>query len=159
MTDNRYIITRRGMEKLRARLKEIKEVDRPQNVTDIEEARAHGDISENAEFHAAKERQAFLEGEMRELEDKLGRAEVVDPSTLGGDKVVFGATVTLLNVDTDEEVTYQIVGTDESDIKEGTISYQSPIARAIIGKEEGDEVVFQAPGGSRTYEIMEVEFK
>lgn len=159
MTEERYVVTRKGMEQLRARLKAIKEIERPQNVQDIEEARAHGDISENAEFHAAKERQAFLEGEMRELEDKLGRAQVVDPAELDGDRVVFGATVTLLNVDTDEEVTYQIVGVDEADIKEGTISYQSPIARALIGKEEGDEVVFQAPGGARTYEIMEVVFE
>ncbi len=154
-----YVVTKAGYEKLHARLKYIKEVERPQNVRDIEEARAHGDLSENAEFHAAKERQAFLEGEKNMLGDKLGRAQVIDPATMSGDKVVFGATVELLNVDTDEEVTYQIVGADEGDIKQGRVSYVSPIARALIGREEGDEVDVQTPGGERSYEILSVEFK
>ena len=146
------------MVKLRARLRQIMEVDRPQNVRDIEEARAHGDLSENAEYHAAKERQGFLDAEKRDLEDKIGRARVIDPSTLSGERVVFGATVTLLNLDTDVEVTYQIVGVDEADIKQGTISYESPLARAILRKEVGDDVTFQAPGGAREYEVMDVRF-
>ena len=151
-------MTPNGMNQLRLRLREIKEVDRPQNVRDIEEARAHGDLSENAEYHAAKEKQGFLETELREIEDKISRAQIIDPSTLDGDRVVFGATVALLNLDTDEEVTYSIVGVEEADVKAGTISYKSPIARGLIGKEEGDEVVVQVPGGARTYEIVEVSF-
>ncbi len=158
MPVERYWVTRPGLLRLRQRLREIKEVDRPQNVRDIEDARAHGDLKENAEYHAAKERQGFLDGEMRGIEDKLSRAQVVDPLTLSGDRVVFGATVTVLNIDTDEEVTYQIVGEDESDIKLGRISYKAPLARALISKSEGDEVVFNAPGGARNFEIMEVTF-
>ncbi len=153
-----YVVTPEGLERLKARLKQIKEFDRPQNVRDIEEARAHGDLRENAEYHAAKERQGFLEGEMRSLEDKIARSQVVDPSTLSGEKVVFGATVKLLNQDTDEEVIYRIVGEDEADTKSGSISYKAPIARAIIGKSLGDEVVFNAPGGARKYEIIDVSF-
>ena len=133
-------------------------MDRPQNVQDIEEALAHGDLSENAEYHAAKERQGFIDAEKRDIEDQLSRAQMIDPATLSGDRVVFGAKVTLLNIDTDEEVSYQIVGVDEADLKSGTISYESPLARAMIGKEEGDEVVFQAPGGTRSYEVVEVAF-
>lgn len=153
-----YPMTIRGQKALLARLKEIKEVHRPQNVRDIEEARAHGDLSENAEYHAAKERQGLLDAELRNLEDKLSRAQVIDPATLGGDRVVFGAHVTVLNVDTDEEITYQIVGVDEADVKLGRVSYESPIARALIGKEEGDEVIVRAPGGDKDYEIVEVRF-
>jgi len=133
-------------------------VDRPENVRDIEEARAHGDLSENAEYHAAKERQGLLDAELRSLEDKVSRADVIDPTTLSGDKVVFGATVDLINIDTDDEVTYQIVGIDEADLKDGKISYASPLGRAIIGKEEGDEIEFRAPGGTRSYEVVEVRF-
>ncbi|PIE20224.1 MAG: transcription elongation factor GreA [Proteobacteria bacterium] len=158
MAVERYVVTREGFAKLRARLKQIKEVDRPQNVRDIEEARAHGDLRENAEFHAAKDRQGFLEGELRSIEDKLSRAQVIDPASLAGDRVVFGATVTVLNVETDEEVTYKIVGEDEGDLKQGTISYKAPIARALIGREEGDEIVFNAPGGARTFEVVEIAF-
>jgi transcription elongation factor GreA len=153
-----YVVTPEGLERLKQRLKQIKEVDRPQNVRDIEEARAHGDLRENAEYHAAKEKQGFLEGEMRSLEDKLARSQVVDISKLSGEKIVFGATVKLLNVDTDEEVTYRIVGEDEADTKSGSISYKAPIAKALIGRKVGDEVVFNAPGGSRTYEVIEVDF-
>jgi transcription elongation factor GreA len=156
---DRYVVTQRGMDQLRARLKQIKEFERMQNVHDIEEARAHGDLKENAEYHAAKERQGLLDAEMRMLEDKVSRAHVVDPAQLSGDKVVFGATVTVLNVGSDEEVTYQIVGVDETDVKRGLISYESPLARVLIGREEGDEVTFQAPGGARTYEIVEILFK
>ncbi|MCB9729021.1 MAG: transcription elongation factor GreA [Deltaproteobacteria bacterium] len=159
MSNDRYFVTVRGVEQLRERLRHIKEVERPQNVRDIEEARAHGDISENAEYHAAKERQAFIDGTIRELEDKLGRASIIDPATLNGSRVVFGATVTMLNIETDEESTYQIVGVDEADTKAGRISYESPLARAFIGKEEGDEVTFKAPGGARNYEILKVEFR
>jgi len=154
-----YVVTAAGLEKLRARLDQLKKVERPQNVRDIEEARAHGDLKENAEYHAAKERQGFIEGELRMIEDKLSRVRVIDPSKLSGTRVVFGATVQLLNVDTDEERTYRIVGEDEADIGVGTISYLAPIARALIGKDEGDEVRFQAPGGTRTFEIVQVRFE
>ena len=116
MSIERYLATPHGLAVLRKRVRQIKEVDRPENVRDIEEARAHGDLSENAEYHAAKERQGLLDAELRTLEDKISRADVIDPSTLSGDKVVFGATVDLVNIDTDEEVTYQIVGTDEADL-------------------------------------------
>ena len=153
-----YVVTLAGLEKLRARLDQLKKVERPQNVRDIEEARAHGDLKENAEYHAAKERQGFIEGELRTIEDKLSRVRVIDPSKLSGTRVVFGATVALLNIDTEEEVTYRIVGEDEADINAGTISYLAPIARALIGKDEGDQVKFQAPGGTRTFEIVEVRF-
>jgi transcription elongation factor GreA len=151
-------VTKRGLHALRERLRAIKEVDRPQNVQDIEEARAHGDLSENAEYHAAKERQGFIDAEKRDIEDQLSRAQMIDPASLSGDRVVFGAKVTLVNIDTDEEVSYQIVGVSEADLKSGTISYESPLARAMIGKEEGDEVVFRAPGGARTYEVVGVAF-
>jgi transcription elongation factor GreA len=147
-----------GERVLRARLKYLKEVERPQNVQDIEVARAHGDLSENAEYHAAKEKQGLLAAQMQEIEDKLSRAEVIDPKKLSGDRVVFGATVVLLDFDTDEEVTYQIVGVDEADPKQGKISYTSPLARAIIGKREGDYIEFEAPGGQREYDILKVSF-
>lgn len=159
MSSDRYVVTRRGFERLQSRLREIREIDRPQNVADIEEARAHGDLSENAEYHAAKERQGLLDAEMRTVEDQIARAQVIDPETIESDKVVFGATVALLNIDTDEEVTYQLVGADEADLKEGTISYISPLGRALIGKEEGDDVLFNAPGGARNYEVIEIRFE
>ncbi|MCC6621362.1 MAG: transcription elongation factor GreA [Deltaproteobacteria bacterium] len=151
-----YLVTREGLDRIKARLEQIKKVERPQNVRDIEEARAHGDLRENAEYHAAKERQGFLEGEMRQLEDKIARARVVDPAAIAGDKVVFGAIVEVLNTETDEAATYQIVGEDEADAKLGRISYKAPIAKALLGKKLGDEVVFKAPGGARTYEITAV---
>lgn len=159
MSDERYFVTVKGHTTLQARLKQILRVERPENVRDIEVARAHGDLSENAEYHAAKERQGHLDAEKRRLEDCLGRAVVVDPTGLSGDRVVFGATVTICNLDTDEEVTYQVVGEDEADVREGSINYRSPLARAMIAKEEGDEFVFSAPGGKRTYEIVEVQFR
>ena len=158
MNPDPYFCTPKGLLQIRTRLREIKERDRPENVADIEEARAHGDLSENAEYHAAKDRQGMLDAEMRGLEDKNSRAQAIDPTTLSGDKVVFGATVTLLQGDSDDEVTYQIVGENEASIKNGTISYKSPLARALIGKEEGDEATFHAPGGTRIYEIVEVQF-
>ena len=155
----RYPVTPVGFENLRRRIRAIKEVDRPANVRDIEEALSHGDLRENAEYHAAKERQGLLDAELRGLEDKLGRAQVVDPATLTAEeKVVFGATVELVNLDTDEALTYQVVSELEADIKGGKISWRSPLARALMGKEEGDEIVFQAPGGSRTYEVGRIRF-
>jgi transcription elongation factor GreA len=158
MNPDPYFCTPKGLLEIRARLREIKERDRPENVADIEEARAHGDLSENAEYHAAKDRQGMLDAEMRSLADKNSRAQAIDPTTLSGDKVVFGATVTVLQGDSDDEITYQIVGETEANIKNGTISYKSPLARALIGKEEGDEATFNAPGGTRRYEIVEVQF-
>lgn len=154
-----YLTSLTNLEKLKARLREIREIDRPNNVRDIEEARAHGDLRENAEYHAAKERQGLLDAEMRIIEDKIARSKVIDTSNLSGERVVFGAKVSLLNVDTEEEVVYTIVGEDEADAKNGSISYKAPIARALLGKTIGDEVVFMAPGGSRTYEITDVTFE
>ena len=154
----RIPVTRTGFRAMNDRLKHLKEVERPQNARDIEEARGHGDISENAEFHAAKEKQAFIAGSIAELEDRIARAEVIDPSKLGGSRVVFGATVTLYDLETEESVRYQIVGEDEADLAQGKISVSAPIARALIGKEVGDEAVVRAPGGDREYEIEDVEF-
>ena len=158
MSSDSYITTPAGLEKLKLRLRAIREVERPQNVEDIEVARAHGDLRENAEYHAAKERQGLLDAELRTLEDKIARAALVDVATLTGTKVVFGAQVTLLNTETDEVVSYILTSEDEADTKNGRISYKAPIARALIGKEIGDEVVVRAPGGDRTYEITEVDF-
>ncbi|GHF19081.1 transcription elongation factor GreA [Kordiimonas sediminis] len=146
-----------GHEALEAELKNLKSVERPAVVQAIEEARAHGDLSENAEYHAAKEKQGHIEGRILEIEGKLSRAQVIDPSTLSGDRIVFGATVTLIDED-DKTVKYQIVGADEGDVKEGRISYQSPIARAMIGKSTGAEIEVKTPGGERYYEIEKVEY-
>ena len=143
---------------MQAELKQLKEVDRPQNSRDIEEARGHGDLSENAEYHAAKEQQAFIAGNIRILEDRLARVEVIDPTKLSGSRVVFAATVTLFDLDKEEEVKYQIVGENEADLAEGKISIGSPVARALIGKEIGDEAIVRAPGGDREYEVVDVEF-
>jgi len=148
-----------GHAKLEADIKRLKTVERPAVIQAISEARAHGDLSENAEYHAAKERQSWIEGQLLELEDKFSRAQVIDPAKLSGDTVKFGATVTLADEDTDEEKTYQIVGDLEADVAEGKISISSPIARALIGKEEGDSVEVSAPGGARAYEIVKVEYK
>lgn len=153
-----YITTAEGLEKLKNRLRAIRETDRPQNVRDIEEARAHGDLRENAEYHAAKERQGLLDAEMRILEDKIARSKVVDLTGLKGDKIVFGARVTLLNIETDEEVVYTITGEDEADAKNGFISYKAPIAKALLGKKLGDEIVVKAPGGDRSYEVTGVHY-
>lgn len=155
---HRIPMTPAGRDRLRAELKQIREVERPQNVQDIEEARAHGDLSENAEYHAAKDRQGFLNARMKEVEARLSLAEVIDPNTLSGDRVVFGATVTLQDGDTGTEVVYTIVGEDESDAKKGLISVASPMARALIGKELDSEVRFKAPGGMREYEIVDIVF-
>jgi transcription elongation factor GreA len=147
-----------GLQKLREELKRLKEIERPRVIQAIAEARGHGDLSENAEYHAAKERQSFIEGRIREVEGKLAMAQVIDPATLSGERVVFGATVTLSDTESGEEVTYTIVGQDEADIRMGTISINSPIARALIGKEIGDTARVQAPKGAREYEIVDVRF-
>ncbi len=151
-------MTRAGKAKLLAELKHLKTVERPKNVRDIEEARAHGDLSENAEYAAAKDRQGHIEGRLMTLEDWLARAEVIDVSKLSGEKVVFGATVHLEDADSGKKMKYRIVGEIEADLKKGAISITSPIARGLIGKEVGDSVTIQAPGGAREYEILEVEF-
>ena len=152
-------MTRAGFEKLEADLKHLKSVERPAVIQAIATAREHGDLSENAEYHAAKERQSWIEGQVLELEDKHSRAQVIDPASLSGSDVKFGATVTLIDEDTEDEVTYQIVGEMEADVKAGKISVTSPIARALIGKEEGDSVEVAAPGGSRSYEIEKVVYR
>ena len=152
-------MTLEGAERLREELKRLKTVERPRIIDAIAEARAHGDLSENAEYHAAREEQGFIEGRIKELDSVLGQAQVIDPKTLdAGGRIVFGATVELLNIKTDEEVSYQIVGNLESDIAKSRISISSPIARALIGKEEGDEVEVQTPGGVTTYEILSVKY-
>jgi transcription elongation factor GreA len=155
----RVPITREGYKKLEERLRHLREVERPQNVKDIAEARAHGDLSENAEYHAAKEKQGFIEAEIRDLTSKIARAEVIDPASIRETRVVFGATIQLDDLDNDTQVTYQIVGEDEVDLKTGRISVKSPIARALITKEEGDEVTVKTPKGDRLYEIIKIEYK
>ena len=152
-------LTKRGAEKLKAELHRLKTKDRPEVINAIAEARAQGDLSENAEYEAAKERQGFIEGRIAEIENKLARALVVKPAEIHAEgKVVFGATVTLSDADSGDEVRYQIVGDDEADIKDNKISISSPISRALIGKEEGDVAEVQAPGGVREYEIVSVEY-
>lgn len=153
-------LTSRGADLLRAELKRLKTVDRPRVIRAIAEARAHGDLRENAEYHAAKEQQGFIEGRIREIDGKLSHAQVIDVTRLNADgRVVFGSTVLLLDEDDETEITYQIVGDDEAEIREGRISYTSPIARALIGKREGDAVSVRTPAGDRNYEILEVLYK
>jgi transcription elongation factor GreA len=152
-------LTVAGAEKLRIELHDLKVVQRPMIITAIAEARAHGDLSENAEYHAAKERQSFIEGRIAELEGKISNAQVIDPKTLDADgRCVFGSTIDLEDLSKGEEVTYQIVGEDEADIKVGKISVSSPLARALIGKSAGDVAEVVAPGGVREYEILEVKY-
>jgi len=152
-------ITTSGFERLRAELQELKTVQRPAIVTAIAEARSHGDIAENAEYHAAKERQGFIEGRISELESKLGNVQIINPALLDADgRCVFGATVDLEDMKSGEVVTYQIVGDDEGDIKQGKVSIGSPLARALIGKYPGDVAEVQAPGGVREYEILDVRY-
>ncbi len=148
-----------GYQKLEADLKKLKNEERPAVIQAIAEARAHGDLSENAEYHAAKERQGWIESQILDLEDKYTRAEVIDVASLNGETVKFGATVTLIDEDTEEEKVWQIVGDLEADVKQRKISISSPIARALIGKSVGDSVEVQAPGGARAYEIEKVVFK
>ncbi len=153
-------ITKRGAEKLKAELQQLKSVERPAVINAIAEARAQGDLSENAEYEAAKDRQGFVEGRIAEIEGKLSTAQVIDPSALdAGGKVVFGSTVDLEDEESGQSVTYQIVGEDEADLKLGLINISSPIARALIGKEEGDVAEVQAPGGVRHYEIVAVRYE
>ena len=155
---NKVPMTVAGEKSLREELNHLKGEERPRVIAAIAEAREHGDLKENAEYHAARERQSFIEGRVAELEDMLARAEVIDPATLSGDTVKFGAKIELADEDTDEEVTYQIVGQYESDIKSGLLSVSSPLARALIGKQVGDSVEVATPGGSKSYEILTVTF-
>lgn len=154
----RVPMTKEGAEKMREELAYIKGVKKHQIISAIEEARAHGDLSENAEYHAAKEDQGMNEARINMLEDKLARAEVIDTSTMDTDKIVFGAKVGLIDAETEKSVTYQIVGEDEADLSQGKISITSPIARALIGREEGDEAIVRAPGGEREYEIVSITY-
>jgi transcription elongation factor GreA len=153
----RFPITPKGAQKLKEELTRLKE-ERPKISREIGVAREHGDLSENAEYHAAKERQGMVEARIKDIEDKLARAEIIDPSRLSGDKVSFGATVNLSNVDTDEAVTYQIVGAEEANVNEGLISISAPLARALIGKQVGDEVRVKLPAGERCYEVVDIKF-
>lgn len=150
-------LTRAGQTALSDELKQLKSVERPAVIKAIAEAREHGDLSENAEYHAAREKQSFIEGRVKELEGILGLAEVIDPAKLSG-AIKFGATVTLVDEDTDEEKVYQIVGEPEADIEAGKLNVKSPLARALIGKEEGDSVDVKTPGGEKSYEVLKVEF-
>lgn len=152
-------MTIEGHAALEVELKNLKSVERPAIIQAIAVAREHGDLSENAEYHAAKEKQSFIEGRVAELEDKLARADVIDITRLDGASVKFGATVTLIDVESEKESTYKIVGEDEADVSKGMVSVTSPIARALIGKEEGDEAEVAAPGGARAYEIAGVSYK
>lgn len=155
----KHPMTKTGAERLRAELSELKTVKRPAVIAAIAEARAHGDLKENAEYHAAREQQGFIEGRIKDIEAKLSHAHVIDVASLNAaGKVVFGATVVLLDLNTNEEKVYQIVGVDEADLKHGKISVTSPVARALIGKIEGDEVSLEAPGGIHEFEILEVRY-
>lgn len=155
---NKIPMTAAGHQALDEEMKHLKTVERPAVIAAIAEAREHGDLSENAEYHAAKERQGYIEGRLAELEDKLARSQVIDVSRMSGENVKFGATVTVFDEDTEEESTYQIVGDDEADVKAGKISISSPISRAMINKEVGDVVEVNAPGGLKSYEIVKVEW-
>jgi transcription elongation factor GreA len=154
----RFPTTPKGALKLKEELTRLKE-ERPKISREIGVAREHGDLSENAEYHAAKERQGMVEARIKDIEDKLARAEVIDPSKLGGDKISFGATVNLSNIDTSEDVTYQIVGAEEANVEDGLISISAPLARALIGKQVGDEVRVKLPAGERCYEIVDIKFQ
>ena len=149
-------ITKEGYAAIREELERLKKHERPKIIAAIEEARGHGDLSENAEYIYAKERQAFIEARMKDLENKLGSAEIIDTSKLPADRIVFGSRFILCNVDTDEEISYQIVGVDESDINKGKISVESPMAKALIGKKTSDEIIVDTPNGRREYEIIEI---
>lgn len=152
-------MTPRGYAALKEELHQLKTVERPKTIQDIAEARAHGDLSENAEYDAAKERQAFVEARIRELESKLRSCEVIDPAAQASDRIVFGATVELLDVDDDTRVTWQIVGDDEANPKLGRISVSSPVARALLGHREGDEVEVRTPGGAKTYQVVTIRYE
>jgi transcription elongation factor GreA len=152
----RVPVTKEGYEALKKELEKLKRVERPENIRAIEEARAHGDLSENAEFAAAKDRQGFIEGRISELQYKLASADIIEPDNLNKEKAVFGSRVLLENIETGQDVEYQLVGPDESDIEKGRISISSPLGKAILGKKPGDELTFQVPGGKRVYELVEI---
>ncbi|OGQ93307.1 MAG: transcription elongation factor GreA [Deltaproteobacteria bacterium RIFOXYA12_FULL_61_11] len=152
----RFPMTKEGYIKLKAEFDHLKAVVRPQVINEVATARAHGDLKENAEYHAAREKQSFVEGRIQELEGKLGAAEVIDPSTLSTERVVFGMTVEVLDLDADTTKTYRLVGEDESDLPQGKISYKTPLAKALIGKEIDDEVTVNTPGGTRTLQILSI---
>ena len=154
----KFPLTKKGFARLEQELKNLKGVERPNIIAAIAEARSHGDLSENAEYSAAKEKQSFIEGRIQELEAIVSRAQVIDPSEVKGDVIRFGATVSVVDVDTDKENSYQIVGDYEADIKDNKISLSSPLAKALIGKVVGDEVEYIAPGGKKTFEILEVSY-
>ncbi len=155
----RIPMTANGLAMLEAERKQLKQIDRPAVIQAIAEAREHGDLSENAEYHAARERQSFIEGRLLELDDILSRTEVIEPKNFNGTTIKFGATVTLVDEDTEKENTYQIVGSHEANVEEGLISYSSPIAKALIGKDLGDAIEVTTPGGARYYEVISVEYK
>jgi transcription elongation factor GreA len=159
MSMERVPMTQDGYKKLEAELHRLKSEERPRIIQAIAEARSHGDLSENAEYHAAKEAQGLNEAKVAELEDKIGRADVIDPASMSGNTIKFGATVTLVDEDTDEKVKYQIVGDLEANVREGRISISSPIARALIGKSKGDSAEVTTPKGARSYEVLKVEWK
>ena len=152
----RIPVTKQGFETLKKELETLKKIERPQNIKAIEEARAHGDLSENAEYAAAKDRQGFIEGRISDLEFKLANIDIIETDKLPKDRAVFGCKVVLENVETGEDVSYQLVGPDESDIQNGRISVSSPLGKAIIGRKPGDELSLQVPGGRRTYELIEI---
>ncbi len=154
----KFPMTAPGLQRLEDELRNLKSVERPAIILAIAEARSHGDLSENAEYHAARERQSFIEGRIQELEEVVGAAEVIDPSSLSGDSIKFGAQVTLLDEETDKEATYQIVGVYEADIKLKRLSISSPLAKSLIGKKKGDTVSVPAPGGDRSYEILNFHY-
>jgi transcription elongation factor GreA len=156
---NKIPMTADGYGRLEEELKQLKSIERPAIIRAIAEAREHGDLSENAEYHAARERQSFIEGRVLELEDKISRAEIIDVSKLSGKVIKFGATVTLIDEDTDEKSAYQIVGEDEADIKSKRLAITAPLARALVGKKVGDQVEVTTPGGSKSYEVAKVQFK
>tara|TARA_B100000963_G_scaffold191449_1_gene166502 strand:+ start:3109 stop:3582 length:474 start_codon:yes stop_codon:yes gene_type:complete len=154
----KFPITKDGFERLEFELKNLKSVERPSVIKSIAEAREHGDLSENAEYHAAKEKQSFIEGRIADLESKISRAEVINTGSLSSDKIIFGATVTLGDVDNNKNLIYQIVGTEEADVENGKISISSPLARALLGKKIDDTIEVYSPGGSKEYEIENIEF-
>ena len=154
----RIPITKQGLTQMEEELKQLKSVARPEVIRAIAQAREHGDLSENAEYHAARERQSFIEGRLAELEDKIARSEVIDVATLSGKTVKFGATVTIVDEDTDEKLTYQLVGETEADVKAGRLAISAPLARALIGKSVGDSVDVTTPKGDKMYEILKVKF-
>ena len=155
---DKFPITNEGFEQIEIELKNLKSIERPSIIKSIAEAREHGDLSENAEYHAAKEKQSFIEGRIADLESKISRAEVINTKKLKGNKIIFGATVTLSDMDSNKNIIYQIVGTEEADVENGKISISSPLARALLGKKVDDTVEVYSPGGSREYEIEDIKF-